>query len=359
MMDIVSLKRYIFEKEKIEYILQEIGCHNIKYHNRKEFYSCSNFNGDNPSAINIKNNQYLSVVNWTRQNDFRDGSDIITLVQYNKKYSFVEAVKYLHDVLGLEYKLQRVFQKKEEKKSDPLDIFKRVRTAKKRIDVEDIHVLDEEILDEYVPLLHIDWYRDGIAPWTAKKFNLAYSYKNKRVIIPFRYWLTGDLLGINARTTIKNYKELGIKKYFLTPDYQKNLNLFGLYENYDAIQRAGYVVVFESEKSVLKRDSLSDSTGVALSGHTMSEEQIAILVGLNVEIIIALDNDIPTEEVRHMCSKFYRIRNVSYIKDSYGLLKDKDAAADASNKIYQFLFKHRVKYDEHEHSLYLKSLNKK
>ena len=96
-MDTMSLKKYIFEKEKVEYILNEIGCHHIKYHPNKEFYSCGNYNGDNQSAINVKNNEYLNVTNWTRQKEFVEGSDIITLTQYNKQCSFVDAIKYLHN----------------------------------------------------------------------------------------------------------------------------------------------------------------------------------------------------------------------------------------------------------------------
>jgi DNA primase len=92
-----------------------------------------------------------------------------------------------------------------------------------------------------------------------------------------RYWLTGELLGFNQRTTVENYEEFGIKKYFITPTYPKALNLYGLYENYDAIQKAGYVVVAESEKSVLKRDSLGDSTVVALSGKAYRMSKFAFL----------------------------------------------------------------------------------
>ena len=69
---------------KIEYILNEIGCRDITYHSNKEFYSCSNFNGDNKGAINVKNNEYLNVTNWTREKEFSDNSDIITLVFLNK-----------------------------------------------------------------------------------------------------------------------------------------------------------------------------------------------------------------------------------------------------------------------------------
>ena len=359
MMDTISLKKYIFENGKIEYVLEQIGCHHIKYHQNKEFYSCANHDGDNQTAVNVKNNQYLNVTNWTRQDMFGEGSDIITLVQYNKKCSFIEAVKYLHNLLGLEYKWQKLSKKKEEEKFDPLYVFKRIKQHRTSVNVEDIHVLDEDVLDEYVPLLHIDWLREGITPRTAKKFNLSYSYKRKRVVIPIYYWLTKELVGFNMRTTIPNHEEFGLSKYWLTPTYQKSNNIYGLAQNYDSIVSKKIVTVFEGEKSTLKRDSLFDDTCVSLQGKTMSDEQARILIGLNVEVVVCLDKDVDVNEVRFICEKFYNIRPVSYVYDKWGLLKDKQSPADASNKVYQFLFKHRIKYDEQEHSLFMKSLNKK
>ena len=346
-MDTISLKKYIYENNKIEYVLENIGNHHIKYHPIKEYYSCANYNGDNITAVNVKNNQYINVINYTREKDFKDGSDIFTLIQYNKQCSFVEAVKYLHSILGLEYTWLKKTEEHKEKKYNPIENFKRYESANiKKVDVNDIQSLKEEFINDYIPLLHIDWFRDGIMPWTAKKFGLAYSYKRKRVIIPMRAWDTGQLLGINARTTVENYEELGIKKYFITPSYPKLLNIYGLYENYKSILEAGYVVVYESERSVLKRDSLNDSTGVAISGHTMSDEQASILHGLNVDIIISMDKDIPREEVEYMCSKLCKGRNVYYTWDSYDLLGKKDSVADAPNKIFDFLMKHKVKYKD-------------
>lgn len=355
-MTTLELKQYIFENNKIEFILEKIGCHNIKYHPLKEFYSCANYNGDNVGAINVKSNEYLNVINWTREKEFGDGSDIITLVQYNKNLSFVEAVKYLHKILGLEYKWQK--NKKQEVKEEPLDFILSKHRNRNVVNVDDIHVLDDKLIDDYIPMLHIDFYKEGIMQWTRDKFGIAYSYKYKRVILPMRYWFTGELLGFNKRTTIENYTEFGVKKYLITPTYPKQINLYGLYENYESIQKAGYVCVYEAEKSVLKRDSLNDSTGVALSGHSISDEQISILIGLNVEIVIALDKDIPIEEVRHMADKFYGKRKVSYIYDKHDLLKEKDSPVDVGNKIYQFLFEHRVTYDENEHKLYEYSFKK-
>ena len=136
------------------------------------------------------------------------------------------------------------------------------------------------------------------------------------------------------------------------------MNLFGLYENYDAIQKAGYVVVYESEKSVLKRDSRGDACSVALSGKSMSDEQASILKGLNVEIIISLDKDVSLEHIRSICEKFYGTR-VSYTYDKYDLLNEKDSIADANKNKFNYLLKHRIKYDNKEHNEYIKWLNNK
>ena len=354
-MDAISLKQFIFENKKIEFILDNIGCKDIVYHPNKEFYSCSNYNGDNKSAVNVKNNAYLNVINWTRMNEFDDNADIITLVEYNKQLSFNKAIKYLHSILGLEYKYQEVLHKKYE---DPLYVFKKHKT-KEYIDVSEINPLDENIMDDYVPLLHISWFREGIMEWTRKKFGLAYSYKRKRIIIPLRDWRTGRLLGINARTTVEDYKELGISKYYITPSYQKSKNIFGLWEHEDDIKKAGYVVVYESEKSVMKRDSLGDCTGVAISGHSLSNEQISILNGLNVDIIISMDKDVDIQEIRHMCSRLYRSRTVYYTYDKWDLLDNKESIADKSPKIFDFLMKYKVHYDDTEQSLYEKGLKNK
>lgn len=367
-MDTISLKKYIFKHNKIEYVLEKIGCQNIKYHEKRNYYSATQADGDNPQGVNIRNNEYLNYRSHSRDISYDDNQDLITLVENTKKISFIKAIKYLHKILNLDYQYKKVIKKEKIEPTSLLEICEKNPSyvfarhkfkCRTSVDVSDLPVLDDGILDEYVPLLYIGWFREGIMPWTAKKFGLAYSYKQKRVIIPMKYWFTGELLGINSRTTIENYKELGIKKFFITPSYPKNINLFGLYENLNSIQKAGYVVVYESEKSVLKRDSLGDSTGVALSGHSISEEQIRILMGLNVEIIISLDKDIDINEVRHICHKFFKARKTSYTWDKYDLIGEKDSIADANNKIFNYLLKHRITYDTKEDNEYKKSLKKK
>lgn len=352
-----ELKEYIFKNKKIEYILESLGCHHIQYNERHEYYSAAFPDGDNPQGINIKNNIYLNYRSFSRNVSFDDHKDIFDLTEYITECDFSEAFRYLHKLLDLSFTGFQKNKKQEQKKSN-LAVFERAKTRRVPFDVQEIQCIEEAELDDYVPYLHIDWLREGILSFTRDVFGLMFSYERSRVIIPMRHWKTGKLMGTNARTTVPNYDLFGIKKYFITPSYQKQLNIYGLYENRKTIENKKYVVVVEAEKSVLKRHSRLDGTLVALSGHSMSRFQYSILYQLDIkEVVIAMDKDVPVEEVWHMCDMFYKKRIVSYIYDSWGLLGDKDSPADADHKTYQFLFDNRIKYTEEFHNKYLSYLS--
>lgn len=359
-MTISELKKYIYEHNKILDVLENLGCHNIKYNERRQTYSASFPDGDNPQGVNIRNNQYLDYRSFSRNISYDDGQDLINLVQTVKKMSFIETIKYIHNILDLPFE----FKRKEEiqkKRVDPLDIFTRqLRNNRRVANVDDIHILDDKLLDDYVPMLHIDWVREGITERARKRFKIAYSYRHKRIVIPHFYWLTNELIAFNMRTTIPNYDEFGIKKYYLSNGYNKSLNLYGYCQNKDEIERKGYCTLVESEKSVLKRSSLFDDTCLALSGKNISQEQIRIISSLNIrELIICLDNDVHIDEIRWMSEQFKNRFKVSYIKDSWGILGQKDSPCDARNKDYQFLFDNRIVYDREEQRKYQESLRKK
>ena len=57
-----DLKEYIYENDKVDFVLNEIGCHHIKLNKNKEYYSCGNVDGDNPSCILVFNDKYLNVL---------------------------------------------------------------------------------------------------------------------------------------------------------------------------------------------------------------------------------------------------------------------------------------------------------
>lgn len=359
-MFVTELKRYIYDNQKIEFILESLGCKHIAYHNHNQNYWSACFpDGDNPNGINIKNNEYLNYCSWSRNVSYTDNQDLISLIEYIKRVDFKSALEWAHSILGLQYKLE--FKNPNDKsksnlKDKVLSTFTQHLCCNHNVNVKDIEVLEDSVLDEYVPIEYIGFLKEGITPYTCERFNIEYSYRRKRIMIPQKLWNTGQIVGMNARTTIEGYEELGINKYSFTKGYNKSINLYGLWENYNEIQRKGYVCVYESEKSVLKRHSQFDGTGVALSGKIMSEEQKRILIGLNVDIIIALDNDVDVNEMYCLCEKFYGIRNVYFIKDNQNLLGKKDSPADACEKDYKYLLTNKIKYDKILHEKYLQEV---
>lgn len=349
-MTTTDLKKYIYENDKIAFVLEKCKCHHIRDH--MDYISAGNPDGDNIGAINIYKNEYLSYVNYTRGIEASDKQDIINLVQSVNDYDFITALKWLHQILDLQYSYQRIV-KKVDKRNIVLDTFRKYRKYYHVCNVNDIRYDVETDFEETVPTIYIDIFREGVTRKAVKKFGLMYDYRHKRTLFPIRRWYDGKILGVNGRTSVKEYEIIGIPKYKLTKNYIKSNNIYGLYENRNDIERSGYVVVVESEKTVLKRYSRNDPTVVAIQGKVLSAEQQRILLGLNVnEIVFALDKDVNAWDVMSLCERFYHIRKVSMIIDTEDLLEKKDSPGDADNLTYNRLFKKRVTYDDKMHKIY-------
>lgn len=332
----------------MEQILLDLECHGLREYASE--WRAALPQGTNKTAICIKKVTLSTVI---RNSEGSKQGDIFTLVMMIKNISFGKANRYIHELLGLKYSYSKTDRKGEI--NDPLAIFKKVKRRKHIIDT-DVLVYDDSCMKEYVNLPYIGWIREGVMPFACKKFNIGYSYDRKRIVIPERKWDGDDneYIGISGRTTVENYEMFDIPKFYkLSDTYPKGINVYGLNENYGTIQEAGYVVVLEAQKSVLKRYSRKDGAAVAIGNCELTEEQVRILISLNVEIVIALDEGIDINHIRQECDKFYPIRKVSYIFDRWGLIENgsKDSPADKQNKIYNFLLKHRTVYDESERRL--------
>lgn len=349
-----ELKEYIINNNKISLILEKAGCHSIREYRNE--YRAALPDKTNPTAVTVKKDTLFIAVN---SSGLSFTGDIFMLIMRIKNVTFGRANKLIHEYLGLKYSFsQKAIE--EELTSDILDVFTRHK-GRTYCGNKCVETYGADICDEYTMLPHISWIREGITPKTCSKFHIAYAYDKKRIIIPHRYWCgcEGEYVGIVGRTTIQNYDLLGIPKYFGIKPFAKSLNVYGLAENYEGIQNAGYAVVFEAEKSVLKRDSRYDNTAVAIGCHSISEEQVKILIGLNVDIVIAFDEGIELNDIRKECEKFYGVRNVYYIYDKWGLLESKESPADKPNKKYNFMLKYKIKYDEKEHKEWVKESQKK
>lgn len=345
-----ELKLHIANNDKYEDILKDCGCHSFK--NQEKYLRCS-LDGKHNNSISL-NKELLILKDFS---GYYDG-DIFSFVMKIKELSFADVIKYIHNILGLKYDGFKKLKIKDNK-SDPLGLFKDIR-KKSKLNIEDIQLerYDDNILNQYIPNLHIDWAKT-IMNKTRDVFNIGYSVNQSRICIPHTHYETGEIVGVVGRTVLELHDELGVAKYFPLIKYKKSHNLYGLYENYKYIQKAGYVTVFEGEKSVLKRHTRFDYTCTSIGCHEMSDKQAEILKSLNVEVVIAFDKDVEMYKIMKNCERIYPLHNVSFILDRYDILKEKDSPSDANLKNYKKLFDNRINYTETIHQKFLEMKNKR
>ena len=344
-MDAKQLKEYIMEdSERIEQILFSLGFHKIQ--DKGDYITCAIPNHNNPTGLSVlKENLYCNA--FSTHMDFKGG--IFDLIAYMNKYeNFSDTMRWCHKILGLKYEYNG---KKEDDtpKDSILDFFKKYKTKPNKRSTKEVELkfyTDEEIDRFYVKCPYANWIKEGIIAKVQMEFGIGYDFGSNRVIIPHRYWKTGEIIGLIGRTICSNeeIEYFDIAKYFPLIPYPKSKNLYGLWENRQYIEQVKEIIVFEAEKSVLKMASKGYRNCVSVGSHDLSDEQVKILIGLNVNIVLAYDSDIPLEFMENEAKKFKGLRNVSIVINQYDILKDKESPADSTLKIWEALYKRRIVY---------------
>ena len=348
-----DLKKYIYEENKIEFVLESIGIQHIKG-NDKEFRGATpDYDGIN--NLSVRNNEFLSVSVYTSAKTIN--GDIFVLVDYVLGYTFAQALRYLHTILNLDFKNTKKVELDSEI-SRFLNIAKQYKTTHIRDENESAQkTYDDTFLKGMVRLPYADFFKEGILAFSQDKFGIRFDTETGRVVFPwtYSYDLEGEkYVGAMARTTVKNFDLLGIAKYMAIPvEFSKTRNLYGYVENYNEVQKSGIVVVVEGEKSVLKVDSYARissildnpqiiyGNAVAVGGHDISPEQMALLESMDVEIVIALDKDISEEFIIETGKQMFRSRKVSYIYDRDNILSEKDSPVDKGIEVFKQLMSER------------------
>ena len=342
-----ELEEYLSSNpNEIEKILEELGFGKILNRGRYISACVPNFNNASGFSILIEN---LYCKSFTTNFSF-NGGHLFDLVAHMKGYtSFGDTMRWCHKILGLKYEYNG---KKEEPKEDSiLDFFKKYNTKPNKRSTKEVELkfyTDEEIFDMYVRCSYANWIKEGIIAKIQEEFCIGYHFDSKRVVIPHRYWKTGEIIGLIGRTICSDeeIEYFDIAKYFPIIPYPKSKNLYGLWENRQYIEEIKKeIIIFESEKSVMKMKSRGVDNCVAVCCHDLSEEQVRILLSLNVnEIIIAYDSDVDVSFIAMECKKFKGLRSVSAILNKDNILGEKESPADVCLKDFTFLYDNRVKY---------------
>ena len=355
-------KLLISHEDYIIKILEGLGCHSFNYKNTtigKELrFALPEHNNSTSGVLKLDT---LYCKSYTPDIDY--SGSLIGLVKYIKKISMEESVVWICHITGINIEaLEPMFPELSLQNSISDFIIQVAKRIRKPYDISELQSfgLDNE---KYIFKPHKLLFEEGIGIKVQEKFKIGYDLWSKRILFPHRKWNGDgeDFVGIIGRTTNPFWEILGIPKYFPLKSYLKRKNLYGLWENlrerkpdnlselqdytYRTIKDNHYIVIYEAEKSVLKRATWNDYTGVAIMGHELQMEQVQIIDQLDDvwEVVFALDKDVPEEKVLKMC-KMIKSKKVSYIIDDKGVLGPTDSPADAPTYFWD-LFLHRKKFE--------------
>lgn len=335
-MDIEVLKEHILENDLITKILEELGCHHIR--KKDGYFQCANPDGDNVTAVCVYENTNLTTINYTR--DISNGknihTDLISLVEFYKNETFPYAVKWICDVLDIDY-----YSNLDE------DLPKSLQLTKMLVEMQSVDTetetekplkpISEKILSYFKPYVNDMFNEDGVSYDTQAEFEIGYDEFTNRITIPIRDDL-GNLVGVKARYFYRQVPE-DEQKFMYIEKCARSQILYGLYKTINFIKKAQRVFVIEAEKGVQQLYDKGYFEAVATGGSKISKSQIDKLTRLCVPIIFVFDKDITKEELDDIASRFIDGTEVYALIDTIGILNEKESPTDNISKFEQLLEK--------------------
>lgn len=338
-MDIESIKENILENDLIPVVLEEVGCHHIKH--RDGFYQCANPDGDNTTAVCVYENTNLTTINYTRDiTNGRKGSDLISLVEFYKNETFPHAIKWICDVLDIDY-----YSNPEDELPESLKLTKMLLDLQENDNVEEeekpLKPISERILSYYKPYVNNMFLEDNVGYDTQSEFEIGYDEESNRITIPIRDDL-GNLVGVKARYFYRKVPEDTMKFIYLEKCARSQI-LYGLYKTINFIKQKKRVFVVEAEKGVQQLWDAGYQESVATGGKKITQCQINKLTRLCVPIIFVFDKDVEKEELDSIAKRFIDEVEIYALIDKDDILSEKESPTDNIEKFEQLLDKNIYK----------------
>ena len=273
--------------------------------------------------------------------------DIISLTQrrlslLKQPSSFIDAINFILSVTGKEIdSVQRLTKTHVYDWQTDLEKFIRFRRTGTTLTTYDDTILSQ--LDQSIPQA---WLDEGISEDTLVKYQIGYYERLNATTIPCRD-KQGNLIGIRCRYWRPEEIEQGKYRPLLLLDgvtsfkFPTNEVFFGINYNWPEIERTGKVMLVESEKAVMKLDTIYKEHNVALGmfGNNLGLKRRNELIKLGVNHVVYVpDNDWIgcgdeayqewEDKVIRFCKQFDGYAKVEIVWDNLGLLEAKENATD-------------------------------
>ena len=289
--------------------------------------------------------------------------DIISLTQrrlslLKQPSSFIDAINFILSVTGKEIdSVQRLTKTHVYDWQTDLEKFIRFRRTGTTLTTYDDTILSQ--LDQSIPRA---WLDEGISKDTLVKYQIGYYERLNATTIPCRD-KQGNLIGIRCRHWQPDEIEQGKYRPLLLLDgvtsfkFPTNEVFFGINYNWPEIERTGKVMLVESEKAVMKLDTIYKEHNVALGmfGSNLGLKRRNELIKLGVNHVVYVpDNDWIgrgnetyqewEDKVIRFCKQFNGYAKVEIVWDNLGLLGAKENATDKDEDTWWQLYEAREEF---------------
>lgn len=353
MSDLNRIKDKLRNYDRIERLLESIGCEYVKEEQRGDLITAQlpeRFYSNNKRAVQVKMNKSLSC-SIRNRGDFKGGSiyDLISYLHFDKRGE-KELTENLHK--SKEY-ICKLFGWNEFLKGGRGDIVVKdytaslkeiIRGKKQRREYKPNPVLPEDTMLQFypyeIPLPYGGWLDEGISKKTQMFYGVGYDLESKRIVFPLRNRF-GQLVGVKGRI---NHDEDDDRKYLYLYKCNNRYELFNFHNAHPYALMNKRIYIFESEKSCMKAFDFGYYNTVAIGATDITDEQADMIknLGLDIEIVLCYDKDKTASEVKEQ-AEIFKGRTVYGIMDVDNLLKGKKSSpVDEGKEKWESLIKNNI-----------------
>jgi len=247
---------------------------------------CKVHGGDNPTAFRF-NTESKTWCCYTRHCEGDKNKDIIGLVQLCTKQPFVESVKFLADLCGINLENQAALTEEFTKIKEQQEMLKEVRRNQTNVPVTSF--FPEEVVEDLLPHRSDYFLERGFPEELLDFYGIGGTTDGRgvhRETIPIRDE-DGHLLTISARRTDSDEDP----KYTLMKDIKKEATLYNLHIAREYTGEDRTLILVEGFVDVWALSLLGIYNVVAMMGTYITPNQARLLWKYAENIIVMLDPD--------------------------------------------------------------------
>lgn len=288
MLDIAAIKAQITDDDIIA-LMDSMGIPLVSANSQYQLYPSACHHSDWERHKN-KLYYYVQSQRWHCYSCSGDW-DTIGLVQHLRKCTFNQAVDYICSTLGISVTELDIRQDVDNWQRD----LRRWLPNADYDEPAELTAYDPAILSAFNHLYPSDWLEYGITRDSMDKFGIGWYARQACISIPVVQ--NGQLVGVRGRYTRRQDVDKGKYRPLSLLDgtvlkFPSSSCLYGLDQNKAVIEKCRQVLLFESEKSVLKADSWNIHNALAVFGSNISKRHIEMLLELGVnDVVICFDSD--------------------------------------------------------------------